>query len=130
MFRRHQEKPWEENLQSNKELWQQKVNQNKTTRFALSNIELKKHGLPKLMKTWIFEILKANGQADAGDTGAPASDASRDEKPPRPSLPTLSMVSAFQQKKWKFHIPNWEQNWLQGMTGLEKKKGRSSSVEQ
>ena len=31
-------------------------------------------------------------QADAGDTGAPVSAASKDEKPPRPSPPTLAMV--------------------------------------
>merc|ERR1719400_2347277 len=59
--RRHQEKPWEENLQSNKQLWQEK--------------------------------------ADAGHTGAPASAASRDEKPPRPLPPTLSMVKTWEQRK-------------------------------
>jgi len=52
--RRHQEKPWEENLAMNKDLWQEK--------------------------------------ADAGDTGAPVSDASQDEKPPRPAPSTISMV--------------------------------------
>ena len=36
---------------------------------------------------------KKCAQADAGDTGAPASAASRDEKPPRPLAPTLSMVN-------------------------------------
>jgi len=68
--RRHQEKPWEENLAMNKDLWQEK--------------------------------------ADAGDTGAPVSDALQDEKPPRPAPSTISM----------------------GVTGLDRRKGRSSSVEQ
>ena len=43
MFRRHQEKPWEENLQSNKELWQQKVNQNKNDKKKTYRAQKARH---------------------------------------------------------------------------------------
>ena len=47
---------------------------------------------------------KKCAQADAGDTGAPASAASRDEKPPRPLPATLSMVKQERVSQRETHL--------------------------